>query len=55
MIWKKDISGILEWVFNKNGYWRYLTFYDFKLTKRIFTTLWKEVVGYKWKKIWGKI
>jgi hypothetical protein len=55
MIWKKDISGIFEWVLNKNGYWRFLTFYDFKLTQRIFTTLWKEVVGYKWKKMRGKI
>jgi hypothetical protein len=55
VIWNKDLKGAFSWLLNRNGYWRFLPFYDFKLTRRIFTTLWREVVGYKWKKLMGKI
>jgi hypothetical protein len=55
VIWKKDLNGGLNWIFNHRGYWRFLPFYDLKLTRRIFSNLWSEVVGYKWKKFRGKI
>ncbi len=55
VIWKRDIKGAMDWICNRNGYWRFLPFYDIKLSKRIFSNLWKEVVIYKWKKIIGKI
>ena len=53
-LWKNEIKGILRWVFNYKGYWRFLPFYDKKLSKRIFSGIWNEVFMYKWKKITGQ-
>ncbi len=52
-IFKKDIKGILRWIFNYKNYWRFLPFYDFKLTKRIISQLWAETVLFKWRKWTG--
>ena len=54
-IWKKDYKGILRWLLNSKGYWRFLPFYDLKLTKRIFAEIWEEVFVFKWKRMTGKI
>ncbi len=52
-LWQNELKGILRWVFNYKGYWRYLPFYDKKLTKRIFAEL-KEILVHKWKKLTGQ-
>lgn len=52
--WKKDIKGLLRWVFNIHGYWRFLPFYDWKLSKRMITSIWNEIFAPKIKKIFGK-
>lgn len=54
-LWGKDLLGIARWLFNLKGYWRFLPFYDRKLTKRIFNEVWNEVFLFKWNKILGKI
>jgi hypothetical protein len=52
-LWKKDLKGIGRWIFNVKGYWRFLPFYDLKLSKRIFSEIWKEIFAPKWKKIFN--
>jgi glutathione synthase/RimK-type ligase-like ATP-grasp enzyme len=52
-LWQRDLKGILKWVFNYKGYWRFLPFYDSKLTKRIFKEIWDEIFLYKWKRVIG--
>ncbi len=52
--WKKDIKGLMRWVFNIHGYWRFLPFYDRKLSKRIITSIWNEIFAPKFKKLFGK-
>lgn len=41
---QKDIKGILQWVFNYKGYWKFLPFYDKKLAKRIFSKIFKDLL-----------
>jgi len=53
-LWKRDIKGIMRWVFNYKNYWRYIPFYDKKLARIIFSGIWKEVFIYRWKKLIGK-
>ena len=50
-IWAKDIKGIVRWMLGINGYWRYLPFYDFKLTKKIFKEIWLEIGVFKINKL----
>ena len=50
-IWAKDLRGIARWLFGLDGYWRFLPFYDFRLSKKIFKEIWKEVGVFKVKKI----
>jgi hypothetical protein len=45
--WKKDFKGLLRWVFNMHGYWRFLPFYDAKLSKRVFKLLFYEFVTHR--------
>jgi len=54
-IWKKDKKGILRWVLNSKGYWRFLPLYDLKLTKRVISEIWEEVFVFKWKRILRRI
>ena len=53
-IFSKDIKGILKWIFNYSGYWRFLPCYDLKLTRRILYQLWADTVIFKWNKWTGK-
>jgi len=52
--WNKDFKGLLRWAFNIHGYWRFLPFYDLKLTKRIITSIWNEIFAPKLNKIFIK-
>jgi hypothetical protein len=54
-IWAKDLKGILRWIFGWKGYWRYLPFYDFKLTKKVFHEIWVEVGVFKLRKMKQKL
>jgi len=54
-IWKKDKKGILRWVLNSKGYWRFLPLYDLKLTKRVIEEIWEEVFVFKWKRMLRRI
>jgi hypothetical protein len=54
-IWAKDLKGILRWIVGWKGYWRFLPFYDFKLTKKILFEIWVEVGVFKLKKLKQKI
>lgn len=38
----KDFKGILNWMFNYKGYWRFIPFYDLKFFKRIIAKLFKD-------------
>jgi carbamoylphosphate synthase large subunit len=53
-IWKKDKKGILRWVLNSKGYWRFLPLYDLKLTKRVISEIWEEVFIFKWKRMFRR-
>jgi hypothetical protein len=50
-IWSKDLMGIARWFFCLNGYWRFLPFYDLRLSRKIFKELWKEIGVFKVKKL----
>lgn len=52
-LWQTDIKSILKWVFNYKGYWRFLPFYDLRLTRRIFKEIWEEIFIYKWQMMIG--
>jgi hypothetical protein len=54
-IWAKDWKGIVRWIVGWKGYWRYLPFYDFKLTKKIVHEIWVEVVVFKFRKMKQKL
>ena len=41
---KNDIIGLLKWIFNFKSCWRFLPFYDIKLTKRIFIEIGKLTI-----------
>jgi hypothetical protein len=50
-IWSKDVKGIARWIFGINGYWKFLPFYDFKLTKKVFKEIWLEIGVFKINKL----
>jgi hypothetical protein len=52
-VWAKDIKGIGRWLFGYSGYWKFLPFYDWRLTKKIFGEIWKEIGVFKLKQ-WRK-
>lgn len=55
VLWNKDMKGLSRWLFNRNGYWRFIPLYDLKLTRRIIKEVWNEVFVYKWKRLTGQI
>lgn len=55
VLWNKDMKGLARWVFNLNGYWRFIPSYDMKLTRRIIKEVWNEVFMFKWKRLTGQI
>ena len=54
-IWAKDWKGIARWIVGWKGYWRYLPFYDFKLSKKVVHEIWVEIGLYKLRKIKQKL
>lgn len=50
-IWAKDLKGISRWIFGINGYWRFLPFYDLRLSKKVFIEIWREIGVFKLKKL----
>lgn len=52
--WQKDFKGLFRWVFNYNGYWRFLPFYDLKLSKLILKNLFNEFVTHRIKNAFSK-
>jgi hypothetical protein len=54
-IWAKDFKGIARWLFGLKGYWRYLPFYDFILTKKVFQEIWIEIGVHKLRKLKQKL
>ncbi|HWB26176.1 MAG TPA: ATP-grasp domain-containing protein [Chitinophagaceae bacterium] len=49
-LWRNDFKRLLPWLFNYKGYWRYLPFYDKKLSKKIFREF-GQILRYKWRKL----
>jgi predicted ATP-grasp superfamily ATP-dependent carboligase len=41
---KNDFIGLLKWIFNVKGCWRFLPFYDIKLTKKIIAEIVKLTI-----------
>jgi hypothetical protein len=54
-IWAKDLKGIARWLFGLKGYWRYLPFYDFILTKKVIQEIWIEIGVFKLRKMKQKL
>jgi hypothetical protein len=54
-IWAKDLKGIVRWIVRWKSYWRFLPFYDFKLTKKVVHEIWVEIGVYKLRKIKQKL
>lgn len=52
--WQKDIKGLFTWIFNIHGYWKFLPFYDFKLSKLIIKSLINELIYKRIKVIFSK-
>ena len=52
--WQKDIKGLLRWIFNIKGYWKFLPFYDFKLSKPILKNLLNEFLFHRIKTAFKK-
>jgi hypothetical protein len=54
VLWKKDIRGLLRWIFNSNNYWKFIPLYDRKLMKRILKEVWNEVFMFYIRKWTGR-
>lgn len=52
-VWAKDFKGIGRWLLGYSGYWKFLPFYDLRLTKKILVEIWNEIGVYKLKQ-WRK-
>lgn len=44
---KKDFSGLSRWVFNRNGYWKFIPFYDFKLLFKMLHAMFNDLTKKK--------
>lgn len=44
---KKDFSGLLRWLLNRNGYWKFIPFYDFKLLFKMFQAILNDLTKKK--------
>lgn len=52
-VWANDFKGIGRWFLGYSGYWKFLPFYDLRLTKKIFSEIWTEIGVFKLKQ-WRK-
>lgn len=52
--WQKDFKGLLRWVLNIKGYWKFLPFYDFKLSALIIKNLMNEFIFNRIKVLFSK-
>lgn len=52
--WQKDIKGLLRWVLNIKGYWKFLPFYDFRLSALILKNLMNEFLFNRIKVLFSK-
>jgi hypothetical protein len=50
-VWAKDFKGIGRWFLGYSGYWKFLPFYDLRLTKKIFSEIWNEIGVFKLKQL----
>ncbi len=49
--WNKDFKGLLTWVFNTKGYWRFIPFHDHALIRKIFKQFWIELVVFRFRNL----
>jgi hypothetical protein len=54
VLWKKDIRGLLRWLTNRKGYWKFIPTYDRRLMKRILKEVWDEVFMFYIRKWTGR-
>lgn len=52
--WQKDIKGLFRWILNIKGYWRFLPFYDFRLSSLITRNLMNEFIINRIKVLFSK-
>ncbi|MEY2836095.1 MAG: hypothetical protein RLZZ557_1757 [Bacteroidota bacterium] len=53
-LWQKDIKSLIQWLFNINGYGKYIPLYDKVLMKRILKEVWDEVFMFYIRRITGR-
>lgn len=49
--WKKDYKGLLTWILNLKGYWRFIPFHDHALIRKIFKQFWIELVVFRFNNL----
>jgi biotin carboxylase len=54
ILWQKDFKSLIQWVFNINGYGKYIPLYDKVLMKRILNEVWDEVFMFYIRRITGR-
>lgn len=53
--WKKDFIGLLAWVINLKGYWKFIPFHDHALMRKIFKQFWIELVVFRFRSLKQKL
>lgn len=53
--WKKDFIGLLTWVLNLKGYWKFIPFHDHALMRKIFKQFWIELVVFRFRDLKHKL
>jgi hypothetical protein len=53
--WKKDYQGLLSWVLNFNGYWKFIPLHDHALMRKIFKQFWIELVVFRFRSLKQKL
>jgi predicted ATP-grasp superfamily ATP-dependent carboligase len=52
--WQRDLRGLFRWIFNLKGFWRFLPFYDLKLSKKLIKDLFYEFVTHRIQTVFKK-
>ena len=42
---KKDLKGVMRWVFNYKGYWQFIPLYDKQIMKKMFGEIKKDFIN----------